>query len=278
MRRGFRSFGCLVALAFAVLAIVGASSAFGATAAPGYAVSDWATGMANTGSFGVGPVGVAADPNSIHDIYVMNYASSRLYKYNDAAGGVEDATHFVGVVADTGIFAYGTASGPAGIAFDKTGRLYVAIQGWWRVAEIDKTSGQILRYLGSPYASFGDGTGQYPGATGIATDPLSGDLFVSTLSLGGISVIRVPTSGIGGSLWSGPFIDGITFGPDGTLWGAGGGPVTGSTARTSRRPAALPMSPSSRRATASRWQRRAVAPGRRSSSSPVTTASSRRST
>ena len=114
----------------AVLALAGASSAFGATSAPGYAVSDWATGMANTGFNGVGPVGIAADPNSIHDIYVMNYASGQLYKYNDAAGGVEGPAFRV----STGNF-YG-ANNAAGIAFDKTGRLYVALQASSRVAEI----------------------------------------------------------------------------------------------------------------------------------------------
>ena len=129
MRRRLRGLGCVLALAFAVLGVFGASSAFGATAAPGYAVSDWATGMANQGPGGVGPVGIAADPNSIHDIYVMNYAAGLLYKYTDAAGGVEGPAFLV----STGSFFGGNNA--AGIAFDKTGRLYAALQASGRVVE-----------------------------------------------------------------------------------------------------------------------------------------------
>ena len=62
MKRQLRGLGCVLALAFAVLAVFGATSAFSATAAPGYAVTNWVTGAANTGFFGVGPIGIAADP------------------------------------------------------------------------------------------------------------------------------------------------------------------------------------------------------------------------
>ncbi len=216
-----RFFGPLEVLLLVVVATVFSSSAFGATPAPGFSVIDWVTAVANGGA--VGPVGVAADPNSIHDIYVMNYASGRLYRYTDTLGGVETSTSPIGLVQDLTVHGYGWVGGnnAAGIAFDKDGRLYVALQAWQRVAEIDKTNGQILRYLASPFGAYGDGTGYFPAATGIAVDPLSGDIFVSTLGYGRIA--RVPTSGVGGSTYTSQVIDGLTFGPDGTLWAAGAG-------------------------------------------------------
>ena len=200
----------LLMAACAVIGIVGAGSAFAATPAAGFAVSDWATGMVNTGPNGVGPVGIAADPNSTSDIYVTNYASGTLYKYSAATGGVEGPAHQVSVSG-----AYG-GNNAAGIAFDKDGKLYVAFQAWWAVGEIDKTDGHIIRYLSGPY-------GYFFCATGIATDPLSGDLFVSSPC--GWPIVRVPTSGTGGAFYGSGGIDGVTFGPDGTLWGAGGGLV-----------------------------------------------------
>ncbi len=210
-----------------LLVVVGAfvsSNAFAATPAAGFNVIDWMTSAANTGWFGVGPVGIAADPNSVHDIYVMNYVTGQLYKYNDAVGGVESSTAPIGAVRDTSVHGYGWVGNynAAGLAFDKDGRLYVALQGWWRVAEIDKMDGRILRYLGSPITSHGDGTGMFYCATGIATDPISGDIFVSSPC--GWGTVYVHPDGTGGGA-VGPAVDGITFGPDGTLWGAGGNQV-----------------------------------------------------
>ena len=83
----------LLMAACAVIGIVGAGSAFAATPAAGFAVSDWSTANANGG--GVGPVGIAADPNSTSEIYVMNYARGTLYKYSAATGGVEGPAHRV---------------------------------------------------------------------------------------------------------------------------------------------------------------------------------------
>jgi hypothetical protein len=103
--------------------------------------------------------------------------------------------------------AYGAPDNAAGLAFDKTGRLYLASQGG-RVYEISKTDGGIIRTV----ALVGC-------ATGIATDPISGDLFVSN-PCGGATV-RVTTAGVIVDSSYGPSVDGITFGPDGTLWGAG---------------------------------------------------------
>jgi len=78
------------------------------------------------------------------------------------------------------------------------------------VIEVDQSTGTIIRTVGS-----------VPGATGIATDPLSGDLFVSEVNMG-VSIARIanpasssPTT----SVYSSPGnSDGVAFGPDGTLY------------------------------------------------------------
>ena len=62
-----------------------------------------------------------------------------------------------------------------------------------------------------------------PYATGIATDPVSGDLFVTEPSFGHDDVIRVsnPTSAnptVAPYAHPGSKSDGIAFGPDGTLY------------------------------------------------------------
>ena len=163
--------------------------------------------MANNGA--VGPVGVAADPNSPNDIYVTNYATGTLYRYDSTTGGIEGPAH---QVSPLGLYGGNNATG---LAFDKDGKLYVALQGSWAVAEISKANGSIIRYLDSTW-------GIFYCATGIATDPISGDLFVSSPC--GWPILYVHPDGSGGGS-VGPAVDGITFGPDGTLWGEGGGNV-----------------------------------------------------
>jgi hypothetical protein len=180
------------------LAVVG--QAFAYTAASGYAVSDFATGFAN-----VGPIGLAFDAS--RHLYVMQYPQGILYKFPTTGGATSDAGAKVTTVPISG--------SPAGIAFSKDGRLYAARQAAGDVIEIDLLTGlqkgQIALNL--------------PGATGIATDPLSGDLFVtlpwegllvrlSNVSTGTATVTTYASFG---------FPDGVTFGPDGTIYVASRG-------------------------------------------------------
>src|SRR5260370_23323789 len=130
-----------------------AGQALGYTTTSQYAVTDFATGFSDTN---VGPIGLAFDASN--HLYVMEYPEGILYKFG-TSGGAANATTRVNTVAITGR--------PAGITFSKDGRLYAARQFGADVVELSPTTGAVLRVVASDL-SF---------ATGIATDPLSGDLF-----------------------------------------------------------------------------------------------------
>src|SRR5207245_4707776 len=98
---------------------------------------------------------------------------------------------------------------PAGLAFGKNALLYLPRQSG-DVFEPDPATGTIMRTVAS-----------IPLATGLATDPLSGDLFVSNV---GNIVYRISNFASGpGTVTSYANIfgvDGLAFGPDGTLFAA----------------------------------------------------------
>jgi sugar lactone lactonase YvrE len=166
-----------------------------------YAVHDFATGFSSTN---IGPIGLAFDASN--HLYVMEYPEGILYKFG-TAGGAASATTRVNAVAIPGR--------PAGLTFAKDGRLYAARQFSADVIEINPTTGVLVRVVASDM-SF---------ATGIATDPLSGDLFV-TSPTGGV-IWRLTAFSTGAAIKttyqeiSNP--DGITFGPDGTIYVASEG-------------------------------------------------------
>src|SRR3954463_9322196 len=103
-------------LTAAVVMLAGASSmaasAYAATAAPGYAVTDWATGFGFGGA--VGPIGFAVRGT---DIFGGDYAAGRLYKFDQATGGA---------VGDPGaqVTTAPIAGALSGLAFGKDGHLY----------------------------------------------------------------------------------------------------------------------------------------------------------
>ena len=183
-----------------------------AAAAPGFAVTNFATGfltradsLCSFGSFGCGPIGIAVDSSG--NLYVGDIRDGYIYKFGPAGG-----------VASTGTqLATPSSLGgrtPFGLTFGKGGNLYVALQGTAgnEIAQLDTTSGTIIRAIAPGTA-----------ATGIAADPLSGDLFVS---LPGTTqpILRISgfASGPGTvtAYASVPCADGLAFGPDGTLYAA----------------------------------------------------------
>lgn len=165
--------------------------------ASGYAITDFATGFVPNGSGG-GPIGLAFD--SSNNLLVMDVGDGYLYKFG-AAGGVASAATRVNTSAIPGE--------PLGITFDKSGRLYVASRAG-TVAEIDPTTGAILRTVVSGISC----------AAGLATDPLSGDLFLTSFCLSDVYRISNFANGPGTlTVYSSPGTnDGITFTPDGTLY------------------------------------------------------------
>jgi RHS repeat-associated protein/uncharacterized repeat protein (TIGR01451 family) len=167
----------------------------------GFTATQWATGFGSCG--GVGPVGVAFD--STGNLFVMNYCTGFLYKFGPGGGAASPATQ---------VNANAIYGSPAGLAFSKDGKhLYTVRRGSNDVLELDQASGNVLRTIAT----------NVPAATGVATDPLSGDLFVSEPN-GGQGIVRIanPTSANPGPpvLYTATNADGIAFGPDGTLYGA----------------------------------------------------------
>jgi PKD repeat protein len=196
----------------AMFAVAGvqAASAGAATAAPGYAVSDWATGFATTNpSGGVGPIGLAVSGSQI---YVGDDPAGRLYRFDQDLGGLAGPATEVTTAPVPGTL--------AGLAFDKDGRLYAALQSAGSVVELSTTDGHVLRTV----------AGGLPCATGLATDPLSGDLFV-TQPCGIAGVTRLtgfangPATASRYTTTGGEAIDGLVFGPDGTLYASSPGHV-----------------------------------------------------
>ena len=201
VRRYYATVLCILGGLLLVLASLGQAVAF--TTAPGYAATDFATGFLNSGSFGIGPIGLAFDGSG--NLFVGNYFTGFLYKFGPA-GGVASASTQLNNVAHVGAI--------AGLAFTKDGRLYLARQlaAGGDVVEVNPSNGAILRRVA--FISH---------ATGLATDPISGDLFVS-LACGPpcpIAIYRISNfaSGPGTvTVYTANGADGIAFGPDGTLY------------------------------------------------------------
>jgi hypothetical protein len=174
------------------------------------AVADFATGFAS--ERGIGPVGVAFDEAG--DLYVA--AGQHLHRFGPA-GGQAGLGSQVNPVPISGHL--------TGLTFGKDGLLYAARKTGTRtgdVIQLDAETGLVRRTVASGL----------PCPTGIATDPLSGDLLVSEVDCGS-RVVRVSNvSGGAASVttyFSGVVVDGLTFGPDGTLYAATAPDATGAT-------------------------------------------------
>src|SRR5947207_4815948 len=178
-----------------------------ATPAAAYALTSFATSFANDCFANLGPTGVAFDASG--NLLAANYADGYLYRFG-SEGGAADFAHRVGYVEGA----------IGGIAFTKDGRLYASLKGTGRVVELNPSTAAILRTVVD-----------VPGATALAVDPLSGDLFTDDYG----NVYRITNFANGPGTLSGYLAtgaaDGITFGADGTLYlkaGSGIYKVTGT--------------------------------------------------
>ncbi len=198
IRRDMVQLGLLAIIA-SLTVLVGPTAAGASSPSPGYAARDFVVGMPNANN--IGPVGLAFD--ATNHLWVMDYSNGLLYKF-DGSGGVADAAHQITVGASP----WGPGNA-AGIAFSKSGRLYVALQRSNRVDEVSLTDGQIVRTVASAGC-----------ATGIATDPASGDLVVTDPCPGPSTRIHdpdSPTPVVSQQMW--PYwSDGLSFVPDGSIW------------------------------------------------------------
>ncbi|MHB8576590.1 MAG: PKD domain-containing protein, partial [Dehalococcoidia bacterium] len=177
------------------------------TAGPGYAVHDFATCFAYYTGLPLGPFGVAVD--AAGNVFAVDNPTGVLYKFGPAGGTASQATRL-------NTTPYDLASNPAGLVFDQRGHLYMAMQYFGtnpssgKVVELSPTDGSIIRTIADHLCD----------ATGLAIDPISGDLFVSQFGCGPILRLSNFTSGPATvtSYTDAGTVDGLAFGPDGTLY------------------------------------------------------------
>lgn len=181
--------------------------------AAGWAVTSPVTGFALATNC-VGVSGTAWDHDG--NLWALNYPTGKLYKF-PAAGGAANAATLIGTLPNT-VPPEGLTSCPHGLTFSKDGQhLYVARQfcgSGGDVVEVSTTDASIVKSLTASDAIHC--------ATGIATDPISGDLFVASPCQSADSLWRIenpesdsPTVSVYAS--PGRAI-GMNFTPDGTLW------------------------------------------------------------
>jgi sugar lactone lactonase YvrE len=188
-------------LVAAVLVVIGtlacSATAVAYSPSPGVVAEPFATGFSPARG-GEGPVGVAFD--GVGNLFVT--AGRDLYRFGPA-GGRADRAHRVNAAPMSGIL--------AGLAFGQSGGLYAARWTAARtgdVVQLDPATGRVLRQVVSGLAC----------PTGLAVDPLSGDLFVSSVWCVP-QVLRI-SGGRATPYMTGVHTDGVTFGPDGTLYAA----------------------------------------------------------
>jgi hypothetical protein len=163
-------------------------------------------------------MGIAFDSHGA--LFTVDNTDGHLYRFSPAGGAAGLAR--VGANPIPGYL--------IGLAFDKAENLYVARQevaGGGDIAQLNPATGEVIRVVASGFEPLG-----------IATDPNTGDLFVSVENEP-IKRIANPTSGSPtvtdyGEALSDP--DGIVFGPDGTLYAEDGGELIATTGPTSADP------------------------------------------
>ena len=193
----------LFAVSLLVCAAIGVELAIAFTAASGFAATNFATGFATAplGSSFFGPIGLAFDASG--NLFVGDVANGFLYKFGPAGGAASTTTQLNAAAIPGGIL---------GLAFTKDGRLYLGRRNPGDVVEIDPSNGTVIRTVAS-----------IVGETGLATDPVSGDLFVSRAGIPPNEISRISNFASGpGTVTKYAAIqaDGIAFGPDGTLYAA----------------------------------------------------------
>jgi hypothetical protein len=182
-----------------------ATASFGQTAASGYAVTTIVTGFASQ-SYGVGPTGMALDTAGnlyVSECYCVGASPTQgIYKFGPGGGVASAATELATASSLGGV--------PWGLAFGKDGKLYAALVDAGKVVQVDTVSGAVVRTVA---------TGIFV-ASELATDPLSGDLFVDQSGAAN-NIYRVsPTSGTVTLYATVPNATGLAFAPDGTLYAA----------------------------------------------------------
>ncbi|PYS59235.1 MAG: hypothetical protein DMF74_21910, partial [Acidobacteria bacterium] len=173
------------------------------TAAPGYAVTTFASNFPVDCFLNIGPIGLVF--NASGNLLVGDRNNQSIYLFGPQGGTAGPAT-LLGTVQDPGGVTL------LGLTFTKDGRLYGASQNPAKIVEVNPATGTEIRIVVFPAPS---------GALAVEVDPLSGDLFFST----GDGIFRVTNFANGPGTVT-PYCsraaDGIKFAPDGTLYAAAG--------------------------------------------------------
>lgn len=177
------------------------------TAASGYAAQDYATGFPESPTNHWGPIGITFDLSD--NMYVADNADGNIYKFQPG-GGVAGA--------GTQLTSSPIAGGIEGLVAAADGSLYLARYSAGDVVQVDPDTGDVIRTVAS-----------VPCATGLAIDPVSGDLFVSENQCGH-TIYRVSGYQNGGTGTVSPYahapgVDGLAFDSDGTLYAESDGYV-----------------------------------------------------
>lgn len=129
------------------------------------------------------PVSTVLD--SAKNIYIADYLNNRIRKISSATGNITTVAGngIKGYSGDLGLATNASLNGPADIALDAIGNLYIAEDGNNKIRKVNASTGIITTIAGSDSAGFsGDGgpakTARLSGPNGLAIDK-SGNLFIS---------------------------------------------------------------------------------------------------
>src|SRR5947209_15217293 len=175
-------------------------------AAPGYRAQAYATGFPENHANQQGPIGIAFDQSD--RLYVSDPVDGDIYRFASGGGSASPSTRLTRTPIP------GTLSG---LAFSRSGALYAGRNRAGDVVQVDPATGRVLRTVAS-----------VPCATGLAVDPVSGDLFVSENQCG-TTIWRI--SGLASrSATAAPYsyapgVDGLAFDQSGTLYAESDGSI-----------------------------------------------------
>jgi len=190
-----------------VLLIVLPGAARAYSTAPGFTASDYATGFPEKQVNRWGPIGIAFDTSD--NLYVADTVDGNIYRFQPGGGVASDATRVTASPVGEKI---------TGLLVAPSGQLYLARYGENDVVQVDPDTGQVVRTIANVQC-----------ATGLAIDPISGDLFVSENGCGN-TIWRVSNyqsgPGTASPYSSAPYVDGLAFDTtSGTLYAESGGHV-----------------------------------------------------
>ncbi|MHB1570804.1 MAG: protease pro-enzyme activation domain-containing protein, partial [Solirubrobacteraceae bacterium] len=182
-----------------------ANSSQSPTAGAGFAFTNFATNFGVGPGSCQGPIGIAFDSSG--DLYAEDTFGNELYRFGPQ-GGSAGASTLVGTVT-------GNGARISGMAFGKDGELYAG-EYCGDMVQLDPATAKVVRTVVPNSSSL------MPCPTGVAVDPLSGDLFASNVGAGVITRIPDPAGqNPTAEIYAHVQADGIAFAPDGTMYLAG---------------------------------------------------------